>query len=70
MTSNEVDASSLLASGGDGDVESVCYLCLDGGADEQLRRDCACRGTEPDLSTSSALLNMQQSKVSGGMVVI
>ena len=48
MTSTEqVDASSSLASGDDG--EAVCYLCLDGGLDEtgqQLRRDCACRGTD------------------------
>jgi hypothetical protein len=25
---------------------AVCYLCLDTGADEPLRRDCACRGTD------------------------
>jgi hypothetical protein len=47
-----MDASTILfASGsGGGDVEeAVCYLCLDGGlddADQQLRRDCACRGTD------------------------
>ena len=31
------------------DSAPVCYLCLDGGADENgqpLRRDCACRGTD------------------------
>jgi len=31
------------------DEEAVCYLCLDGGADDAgqpLRRDCACRGTD------------------------
>ena len=61
-STNEVDASSLLASGGGGDVESVCYLCLDVG-EESLRRDCACRGSMPDLSTSPALLNMQKQKV-------
>jgi hypothetical protein len=43
---SEVDASSLLVSVGGEDVESVCYLCLDGEADEPLRRDCACRGTD------------------------
>jgi hypothetical protein len=49
MTSTEqVDASSSLATSCD-DGEAVCYLCLDGGADEAdqpLRRDCACRGTD------------------------
>ena len=53
---NEVDASSLLASGGGGeDVEAVCYLCFDGGADEQLRRDCACRGTDAGFVHPSCL---------------
>ena len=45
MTSiNTVDESSHTR---DGD-EPVCYLCLDGGDDDEagqpLRRDCACRG--------------------------
>jgi hypothetical protein len=26
--------------------ETVCYLCLDGGIGQPLRRDCACRGTD------------------------
>ena len=45
---------------------AVCYLCLDGGSDETdqpLPRDCACRGTVPDLFIFHALLNMRQSKV-------
>jgi hypothetical protein len=37
-----MNQSSLLASD-DGMV--VCYLCLDGGLLEPLRRDCACRGS-------------------------
>jgi len=47
------------------DSAPVCYLCLDGEADEsgeQLRRDCACRGT--DAGFVHALLDMQQTKVS------
>jgi hypothetical protein len=38
-----MNQSSLLASD-DGMV--VCYLCLDGGLLEPLRRDCACRGSD------------------------
>jgi hypothetical protein len=34
--------------------EAVCYLCLDGGVDDDdgqtLRRDCACQAQMPDLS--------------------
>ena len=44
IKTDEVDASSLLPPSGDGEV--VCYLCLDTGANEQLRRDCACRATD------------------------
>jgi hypothetical protein len=43
-TNKEVDASSALAYSDDG--VAVCYLCLDGGLLEPLRRDCACRGTD------------------------
>ena len=50
IKNEEVDASSSeLASGSSGDDGAVCYLCLDGGldnADQPLRRDCACRGTD------------------------
>ena len=54
MTSaHKVDTSSSLPASDDVGVASsslaVCYLCLDGGADEAdqpLRRDCACRGTD------------------------
>jgi hypothetical protein len=64
MTStNEVDASSLQASGGGGDgEEAVCYLCLDGGADEQLRRDCACRGTDAGFVHLSCLTDYLATK--------
>jgi tetratricopeptide (TPR) repeat protein len=57
MTStNEVD------SGGGEDVESVCYLCLDGGADEPLRRDCACRGTDAGFVHLSCLAGYAANK--------
>ena len=51
IKNEEVDASSSeLASGSScDDGVAVCYLCLDGGlddADQPLRRDCACRGTD------------------------
>jgi hypothetical protein len=45
-STEQVDASTLLLASGD---DGVCYVCLDGGADEAdqpLRRDCACRGTD------------------------
>ena len=53
-----MDASSSLASGGgDGDgEETVCYLCLDVGA-EPLRRDCACHGTDAGFVHLSCLAN-------------
>jgi hypothetical protein len=60
-TNKVVDASSLLATGDGEDVELVCCLCLDKGADKQLQRDCEM----PDLSISSALRDTQQTKVSG-----
>ena len=64
MTSaiKEVDASSLLASD---DGEAVCYLCLDGGADEAdepLRRDCACRGTDAGFVHLACLAKYAASK--------
>jgi hypothetical protein len=55
MTSNEVDAS----------VMAVCYLCLDGGLDEtgqQLRRDCACRGTDAGFVHLACLTKYAESK--------
>jgi hypothetical protein len=52
---SEVDASSLLVSVGGEEVESVCYLCLDGEADEPLRRDCACRGSDAGFVHLSCL---------------
>ena len=46
-----------------GDVgEAVCYLCLDGGADEQLRRDCACRGTDAGFVHLSCLTGYAANK--------
>jgi hypothetical protein len=40
----------------------VCYLCLDGGAYEQLRRDCACRGTDAGFVHLSCLAGYAASK--------
>jgi hypothetical protein len=65
MTSTEqMDASSSsLVSGDDG--EAVCYLCLDGDADEagqQLRRDCACRGTDAGFVHLSCLAKYAATK--------
>jgi hypothetical protein len=65
MTSTEqVDASSSLASSGD-DGEVVCYLCLDGRADnsdQPLRRDCACRGTDAGFVHLACLTNYAETK--------
>jgi hypothetical protein len=36
---------------------AVCYLCLDGGLLEPLRRDCACRGTDAGFVHLSCLTN-------------
>jgi hypothetical protein len=44
------------------DGEAVCYLCLDGGADEPLRRDCACRGTDAGFVHLSCLTNYAATK--------
>ena len=43
----------------------VCYLCLDGGADENsqpLRRDCACRGTDAGFVHLSCLAGYAEIK--------
>ena len=61
MTSTNVDASSSLASSED-DGLAVCYLCLDTGADEPLRRDCACRGTDAGFVHLSCLTNYAATK--------
>jgi hypothetical protein len=58
----DVDASSLLASD---DGEAVCYLCLDGGvdeADQPLRRDCACRGSDAGFVHLSCLAEYAATK--------
>ena len=52
----------LVTVGGGGDGESVCYLCLDGGADEPLRRDCACRGSDAGFVHLSCLTKYAASK--------
>ena len=62
MTSTEV-ASSLLAFDDEG--VAVCYLCLDGGlddADQPLRRDCACRGTDAGFVHLECLTGLAASK--------
>ena len=62
MTSTEV-ASSLLAFNDEG--VAVCYLCLDGGlddADQPLRRDCACRGTDAGFVHLECLTGLAASK--------
>ena len=61
MTSTNVDASSSLASSED-DGLAVCYLCLDTGADEPLRRDCACRGTDAGFVHLSCLTKYAAAK--------
>ena len=60
---NEVDPSSSLASGDDDGA--VCYLCLDGGvdeADQPLRRDCACRGSDCGFVHLSCLTDYAAAK--------
>jgi hypothetical protein len=56
------DASSLLVSVGGEDVESVCYLCLDGEANEPLRRDCACRDSDAGFVHLSCLAGYAANK--------
>jgi hypothetical protein len=59
--------ASSSASVGNGDGESVCYLCLGGDlddddADEPLRRDCACRGTDAGFVHLSCLAEYAATK--------
>ena len=57
--------ASSLASGGIGDGESVCYLCLGGDLDDDgqpLRRDCACRGTDAGFVHLSCLTDYAATK--------
>ncbi len=46
--------------------EAECYLCLDGGDDDEagqpLRRDCACRGTDAGFAHLSCLAAFAESK--------
>jgi hypothetical protein len=56
--------------GGDEEAaeEAVCYLCLDGGlddADQPLRRDCACRGTDAGFVHLSCLAEYAAAKSKG-----
>jgi hypothetical protein len=51
--------------GGIGDGVAVCYLCLDVGddeADQPLRRDCACRGTDAGFVHLSCLTEYAAAK--------
>jgi hypothetical protein len=50
----------ILASRDNGMV--VCYLCLDGGLLEPLRRDCACRGTDAGFVHLSCLAEYAETK--------
>jgi hypothetical protein len=65
MSTNEVDAMLSIPPNKDEEV-SVCYLCLDGGVDDDdgqpLRRDCACRGTDAGFVHLSCLTNYAASK--------
>jgi hypothetical protein len=42
--------------------EPVCYLCLDTGADQPLRRDCSCRGTDAGFVHLSCLAGYAATK--------
>jgi hypothetical protein len=44
------------------DDAPVCYLCLDGGADQPLQRDCACRGTDAGFVHLSCLAGYAATK--------
>ena len=48
------------------DEEAVCYLCLDGGVDDDsgqpLQRDCACRGTDAGFVHLSCLTDYAANK--------
>jgi hypothetical protein len=44
------------------DNAPVCYLCLDGGAGQPLRRDCACRGTDAGFVHLSCLARYAATK--------
>jgi hypothetical protein len=60
--------ASSLTSGGIGDGESVCYLCLGGDIDDDgqpLRRDCACRGTDAGFVHLSCLTKYASAKSKG-----
>ena len=63
IMTNANELSSLAS--GDDDGAAVCYLCLDGGddnADQPLRRDCACRGTDAGFVHLSCLTNYAETR--------
>ena len=53
--------SSLPPPSDDG-KDAVCYLCLEGGESEPLRRDCSCRGTDVGYAHLSCLTTFASSK--------
>ena len=53
--------SSLPPPSNDG-KDAVCFLCLDGGESEPLRRDCSCRGTDAGFVHLSCLTNYAANK--------
>ena len=62
VNTNIMDASSLLTPSRDGD-EPVCYSCLDTGvADQPLRRDCSCRGTDAGFVHLACLTGFAEAK--------
>lgn len=60
---NEVDESSSIVCDNE---EAVCYLCLDGGVDDDvgqpLQRDCACRGSDAGFVHLKCLAGFAASK--------
>jgi hypothetical protein len=50
--------------------EQVCYLCLDTGTDQPLRRDCSCRGTDAGFVHLSCLAGFAavKSNQASGMI--
>ena len=62
IKTDEVDASSSLLASSEDDGVAVCYLCLDTGAHEPLRRDCSCRGTDAGFVHLSCLAEFAATK--------
>ena len=55
------------------DSAPVCYLCLDGGVDDEtgqpLRRDCACRGTDAGFVHLACLVKYAETKSKQALVM-